>query len=39
MAELIMAMVAKHGLWSIIIDGAIVVLAIAILKLARQRAD
>lgn len=39
MADVIAVLVAKYGLWSIVIDGAIIVLAALIFKMARERAD
>lgn len=39
MAELIVIMVAKYGVWGLIVDGTILVLAILVLKAMRERAD
>jgi len=39
MADVIATLVAKYELWTIVIDGAIIVLAGLIFKLARERAD
>lgn len=39
MAELIAALVAKYGLWTIVLDAAIIVLVVLIVKATRERAD